>query len=337
MKIATNFGTKGMKDMKKRDVTKDEINKITEKCPLREQAFFTIMRQSGLPPHTIKQLKIRNVEKILESNTPIPCEISILHERLPTFIGKEAVKYIKQYLATRTNLAPRSLLFAIKNNPNKEINTKDVSRAFRHAAQRLKKTNKITYEIRRGKPSELRLYNLKRFYEKNAKQYLTKLGDSNTPKDDEFYRKLYEEIAMPLLEIETPTTIEIHQLETQNRELTQRLTEIENKFLPEPEIEPPPEYWKETEKQVKELEKYEKWLKEHPEEEKRFQEEQEEQQKEHERWLDEHQKEAKQIEEQDERAYTAHLEDRVEELENRLRELENIVKRPKRNRVRSAR
>jgi hypothetical protein len=215
--------------MKNRDITTGEINKITEKCPPREKAFFTIMRQSGLPPHKIKQLKIRHVERILKPNTPIPCKINVLHEKCPAFIGEEAIKYLKQYLATRTNRTPESLLFTIKNNPNKEINTKDVSRTFKLAAQKLEKAKEITYEVRRRKPSELRLYSLIKFYRKNAKYYLKELDNSNTPKDDEFYRKLCEEKAMPYLEIETPTRKEVSQLKKQIGELE---TLIRVKILP---------------------------------------------------------------------------------------------------------
>jgi hypothetical protein len=214
---ATN--SKGRTNLKDRQITKDEINKITEKSPLREKAFFTIMRQSGLPPHTIKQLKITDVEKILQPNTPIPCKITLPHEKTPTFIGHEAVDSLKQYLQERTNPAQESLLFTIRNNPNKQINTKDVSRTFRRAAQSLKRANKITCEIRKGKPSELRLYSLKKFYEENAKRYLSQL-DNNTPKNNEYYRKLYEKEAMPNLEIELPTPIQIHQLK-------ERLAKIE--------------------------------------------------------------------------------------------------------------
>jgi hypothetical protein len=206
--------------MRNRDITKDEINGITQKCPPREKAFFTVMRQSGLPPHTIKQLKIEDLERILDPDTPIPCKIDIPYEKSRTFIGEEATKYLKQYLAIRTTkLTPESLLFTIKNDPNKEINTKDVSRAFRLAAQKLEKEKGITYKVEKGKPSELRLYSLIRFYRKNAKLYLTELHNDSTPKDDEYYRKLYEEKAMLFLEIEPPTSIETRQLKKENKEL----------------------------------------------------------------------------------------------------------------------
>jgi Sec-independent protein translocase protein TatA len=204
----------------KRDIKQDEINKITAHCPIREKAFFTIIRQSGLTPLAIKQLRIKNVERVLEPDPPVPCKISISHEKCPTFMGQEAINYLKQYLnkrAKKENLTPESLLFTIRNNPNKEINTKDVSRAFRRAVQKLARANKITYEVRRGIPSELRLYRLVGFYKKNAKDYLKELSNDNTPKDDEVYRELYKEKAMPFLEIEAHITIEIYQLKKQHQ------------------------------------------------------------------------------------------------------------------------
>ena len=218
--------------MKNREITKDEINKITERCRQpREKAFFTFMRQSGLPPHIIKQLKIMNVEEILDSNTPIPCKIDTPH----TFIGEETVRYLKEYFLTRKNLTQESLLFTPRNNPNREINTKDVSRAFKLTAQGLHKERKINYEIKKGKPSELTLFSLIDFYRKHAKYYLSELKNSPL-KDDEFYRKLYEKAAMPFLEIETPTPIQIHQLKKKNIELEEELNmiseSITNRVIP---------------------------------------------------------------------------------------------------------
>jgi hypothetical protein len=307
---ATKFGRS--RDMKNRDIEKDEINKITAHrlCPIREKAFFTVMRQSGLTPHVIKQLKIENVERILEPDTPAPCKISIPQEKYPTFIGQEAINYLQRYLgdrARRTKLTPESLLFTIRNNPNKEINTKDVSRTFKLVVQDLAKNRKITLEIEEGKPSELRLYKLKRFYEKNARQYLTKLSDSNTAKDDELYRNLYEELAMPSLEIEPPSPMDMHRLRKQ-------LKKIESLFPKKQEVEePPPEYWEVSEK---EIEEHEKWLKEHPEEAKPR------------NTTEEYPKE---LEELDTEFHIEYLKDRVNELEDKFRELENIIKKPKEN------
>jgi hypothetical protein len=64
---------------------------------------------------------------------------------------------------TRTNLTPESLVFCAHDDPNKPVNAKDVSRASRLATRKLEKTGALPYEVREGKPSELRLYNLKVF------------------------------------------------------------------------------------------------------------------------------------------------------------------------------
>lgn len=203
--------------MKKREITENEIKDITHECRLREKAFFTTIRQSGLPPHTLKQLKIKDLEGIFNPNTPIPCKIKVPHKKSPAFIGHEATNYLKLYLKTRINLTQESLLFTISNDPNKEINTKDESRAFKLVLRKLKNDKKITFKIQRGKPSELRLYSLIRFYKKKAKPYLDELKNNNTLQNDEFYRKLYEDKARPFLEIETP--MEIQQLMKENKEL----------------------------------------------------------------------------------------------------------------------
>ena len=218
---ATNL--EGRTNLKDRQITKDEINQITKESPLREKAFFTIMRQSGLPPHTIKQLKIKHLEKILEPSTPRPCKITVPQERTPTFIGHEAINYLKQYLEERLDrpkLTQKSLLFTIHNKPNKGINTKDVSRTFKLTAQKLQRQKQITYQIQKGKPSELRLYSLKKFYEENAKHYISQLNNNTSSKNNEYFRELYKKEAMPNLEIELPTPIEIHQLK-------ERLAKIE--------------------------------------------------------------------------------------------------------------
>jgi len=197
--------------MKKRYIERDEINKITQECQYpREKAFFTFMRQSGLPPRTISQLKIRNLERILEPDTPIPCKITKNEFKSPPhFIGGEAVKYLKQYLATRKNLAPENLLFTSHDDQNHKINTKNVSRTFKLIAQKLAREKRVAYKVKVGKPSELRLYSLIHFYKNNTKYY-RKEAKNHPFEDDEFFRSLYKNHAMPFLELETQITIQIY-------------------------------------------------------------------------------------------------------------------------------
>jgi hypothetical protein len=124
--------------MKNRDYIIDEINQITKLCQIREKAFFTVMRQSGLTPNTIKQLKIKDVEKILEPDTPRPRKINLPQEiqkdkfgKPPTFIEEEAINYLKQYLASRTNPTGEDPLFITYSNPPQKINTHNASKTFR--------------------------------------------------------------------------------------------------------------------------------------------------------------------------------------------------------------
>jgi site-specific recombinase XerD len=225
-----------------RDITKEEIVQIMSISKIREKAFFVIMAQSGLRPHTMKQLKLKN----LESFDSLPCKIEVPQEITKgkfgshvTFIGSDAIKYLKQYLATRTNLTPNSLLFCSHTDSTKMVNVKDVSRAFRMAARKLEESGAMNFEIRKGKPSELRLYILRKFFRKYANQmgfehvnymmgHTTRGSDSSyTPKDSEWYRDLYKEKAMPFLRLETATPTETEktiaelkkQLEGRDKEL----------------------------------------------------------------------------------------------------------------------
>jgi integrase len=226
-----------------RDITKEEIVQIMSLAKIREKAFFVIMAQSGLRPHTIVQLRLKN----LESFDKIPCKIDVSKEitkgkygSYVTFLGLEAIKYLKQYFATRTNLGPASLLFCTHDDPAKPVSVKDMSRAFRLAARKLEQSGAIDFEIRKGKPSELRFYTLRKFFRKYANQmgfehvnymmgHTTRGSDSNyTPKDQEFYRKLYEEKAMPFLRLETATPTETEKtIVALKKQLEERDKEIE--------------------------------------------------------------------------------------------------------------
>ena len=226
-----------------RGLTKDEIIQIMALSKIREKAFFTMMAQSGLRPHTMKQLRFKN----LESLDKAPCKIDVPEEiakgkfgSYVTFIGPDALKYLKQYLATRTNLTPESLVFCSHLDSDNPVNVKDMSRAFRLAARKLEKSDAIDYEVRQGKPSELRLYNLRKFFRKYASQmgnenvqylmgHTVRGSDANyKPQDPEFYRELYAEKAMPFLRLETATPTETEKTIVELRkQLSERDKEIE--------------------------------------------------------------------------------------------------------------
>jgi integrase len=229
-----------------RDITAEEIVKIMAVVKLRERAFFAVMAQSGLRPHTVKQLRIKN----LESLDTIPCKIEVPRAIAKgkygghiTFIAADAAKYLKQYFETKKELSPESLVFSIGDYGKKPVNSKDVSRIFNKAARKLRKSGAIDFEVREGKPSEIRLYNLRKFFRKFANQmgfehveYMmghTIKGSSMNykPEDPEFYRQLYLEKAMPFLRLETLDPLETEKAilelkqksERQIRELKQQL------------------------------------------------------------------------------------------------------------------
>jgi hypothetical protein len=207
--------------LKKPIIESNLIIKITHQVPIREKAFFTIIRQSGLTPKAIKELKIKS----LEPTATIPRRIDIDQElkqgtnkKPPHFIGEEANKYLTRYLATRNKLTPESLLFSAKNNPNKKINTKNVSRAFRTTLEKIDKRN-----IGRRKFS---LFSLVEFYRESTKAFKTEI-DKNPNRNDEYYRKLYKEKALTSLEIESQLVIKtISTKKRYQREIDKRDSQI---------------------------------------------------------------------------------------------------------------
>jgi site-specific recombinase XerC len=237
-----------------KDITKDEIIQIMALSKIREKAFFTIMAQSGLRPHTMKQLRLKNLENL----DKVPCKIDVPEEitkgkfgSYVTFIGPEALKYLKQYLATRTNITSGSLVFCSHTDPNQPVNVKDMSRAFRLAARKLEKSGAIAYEVRQGKPSELRLYNLRKFFRKYASQmgnenvqylmgHTVRGSDANyKPQDPEYYRDLYAEKAMPFLRIESATPTETEKTIAElKRQLEERDKQIETMKVTIDKIQP---------------------------------------------------------------------------------------------------
>lgn len=259
--------------MDSRKITKEEIRRIIkhEKCKPIEKAFFLFMVQSGLGPSAIRKLKVGNVEDLFEKDKLSPHKVllpeGILTEA-PVFIGHETIDSLNEYFtAERTDRNIERPLFSSHKNETKKMDIKEPSKAFRQILEDLRKDRKIEYKIGRGEPSELRLYTLVDFYKFQAKNYITACKKNKNLKDDEFYRRLYEEKALPYLQIDAQT--EIQQLRQQyyetmkerineTQELKERVGRIENILFP-----PPPRPITDTDAEIKRIEE---WMKEHPEE-----------------------------------------------------------------------
>jgi integrase len=228
-----------------RDIEAAEIVKILEVSAPREKAFYTFMAQSGLRPTTICNLQLKHIEPDF-SNGKVPCLVNVPEEITKgqyhgyiTFIGEDAVRYLKAYLNTRRTLTKDSYLFVNYGSENRMIfNT--VSSLFRKAVRILKEKGVMDYEQKKAdRPAEIRLYNLRKFFRKMANQagfenvefWMGHTGpgvdSSYRPRDPEFYRKIYAEKAAPFLRLETATPSEtekqIEELHEENVALKDQL------------------------------------------------------------------------------------------------------------------
>ena len=230
-----------------RDIEKPEIAHLLAISRPRDRAFFAVMAQSGLRPHELCKLRLKHLHPDLFHGT-IPCKLEIPKEIAKgkyhgyfTFIGAEAVKYLKDYLKTRANVSPESYLFT-KHGSELQATPKSFGHKFQRNVRKLKAKGLVSFKQRqKGKPSELRLYNLRKFFRKFASQsgrdfvnfwmgHTLGVDAHYFSRDVEFHRKLYKEKALPYLRIEkeTPTETE-KQIEELRAELT-KLKKMEKTF-----------------------------------------------------------------------------------------------------------
>jgi len=234
-----------------RDIEHEELKLIFDASRPRERAFFAILAQSGLRPFTICSLRFKHIKKELVEKR-IPCKIDVPQEIAKgkyrgyfTFIPQEAVEYLKAYLNTRRNIADDDFLF-VKEGTKQQANPKSFSGIFSRTLQKLQEKGLIEVEQKaRGKPRDVRLYSLRKFFRKYANQagfefvhfwmgHKVKTGQEEhyRPTDVEFHRKLYAEEAMPSLRLEaaTPTEKTIEELREQLKERDKEINALEGKM-----------------------------------------------------------------------------------------------------------
>jgi integrase len=243
-----------------RDIRKEEIEEIIKIAEPREKAFYGLMVQSGLRPNEICNLKIENLEKLLDENTPIPCLIKINQEQTKgqyseyfTFTAKESIYYLKEYLKRRKQpLKPEEHLFT-KEDSKTAIDTDLISHMFRRTVTKLKDQKILDFKNKAGDKSnrnELRLYNLRKYFRNHTGEAGStfvnfwmghSLGVDDhyfskeiTEENIEKHRKIYAEQAMPNLRLEskTPNQTEktILELETKIAERDQQIQAISDKL-----------------------------------------------------------------------------------------------------------
>ena len=249
-----------------RDIEKNEVLEILRLANVRDRAFFCMMAQSGLRPSTIANLRIEDVEGILEENTPVPCKITVRQENTKgmyseyfSFMGEESVSHLKDYLKTKSKvLKDEDYLFTKfgKEHEEKPLSPGILTHIFERITKRLRDKDVLSFktstkempietkahEHLRGHitRSELRLYNLRKYFRKYAGQagpdYVNYwMGHTSSlgvdlhyfSKDAELHRKVYQEKAMPHLRLETAT---VSESQTAIKALTERLIQKDSEI-----------------------------------------------------------------------------------------------------------
>ena len=349
-----------------RDIKKEEIEEIIKDAQPREKAYYALMTQSGLRPNEISNLKIGDLEGLLEENTPIPCMVTIRQEATKgkykpyfTFAGQETITSIKEYFKRekRTDLTPEDYLFTkvTKDKETKEtkITKTDsdlISHIFRRTVTKLNNEKVLNFNNKKSEKAnrnELRLYNLRKYFRNHAGQagtdYVNFWMGHSLGIDEHYFsqtavadhRKQYQEKAMPNLRIDTKTpdqneiTItelqnKIMEQEKENKELKDRISQIEDKLkikvTQRSHLEIPPEVEEQIEKEMSEY--YETHKKEIAERAKQAM-------KAHEQWEEEHPEIIEEMKEADRKNYVDDLEKKKTEAEKVLKELRELINNPK--------
>ena len=234
-----------------RDMAKDEIVSILEGSKPRDRAFFSMMAQGGQRPITLCNLRLKHIQPEFSRGT-IPCKIEVPEEIAKgefgayfSFMGEESVKYLKAYLAIRPGIDPEDYLFTA-HGLDKKASPKSLTRIFARTIDKLKKKGVMDFKDRQyRKPSEVRLYNLRKYFRNQARQagveyvnfwmgHRTNYKAPHIPASDEHYfsrediefqRQLYAEKAMPFLRLETATPSEMEKTITDLRGKVAELNE----------------------------------------------------------------------------------------------------------------
>jgi integrase len=266
----------------------EEIQKVIAQADPRERAFFAFMIQSGLRPDTLCKLKVKDLEPL----DMIPCRVMVSEENTKgeyssyfSFIGEDAISYLKTYWNTRGKVGLDSYVFAAKDGET-QLNRGVPSQKFKNITRRLRKTKALDFEQRKRSP--IRLYNLRKYFRDNAghagadfanfwmghtldqsadKHYFPGKGTDITSEVIERHRIVYAEKAMPYLRLEKVTPSETEKImEQQAREIEDlkaqlasqaaEKTDLLKRILEEQEHMTQIEKWKkDVEKQLQELKK----------------------------------------------------------------------------------
>jgi len=218
-----------------RDITRKEIKLIIDASSPRERAYYSMMAQSGLRPGTICKLKYKHIKEDFENNR-IPCMIDVPEDIAKgkyhpyfTFIGREGVNHLRGYLSTKPDLQDDDYIFS-RQGTNEPSDPRVMSTLFLRRVLKLQKKGMMEVGQKEiGKPHDIRLYSLRKFFRKHAHKagfeivqfwmgHTVKAGadEHYRPRDVAWHRNQYKKYAMPELRIDTSSDFEA---DTKIREL----------------------------------------------------------------------------------------------------------------------
>jgi site-specific recombinase XerD/chaperonin cofactor prefoldin len=238
-----------------RPIKREEIERILEASRPRDRAFFCMMAQSGLRPYTMVKLRLKHLEPDF-SNGTIPCRIFVpeniakgKYGKYLTFMCEESVRYLKAYFELeRPNISAEDLIFTAHgyNSKGKPVKPNSFSLIFTKTLRQLRESGVLDYEQSpERKPSELKLYSLRKFFRNNLKarfQYCAIwMGHLSKLENDKHYifttdfveenREEYMKNAMPYLKIGSYVSVQTEQeMLKKQEESNKQLEELTKNF-----------------------------------------------------------------------------------------------------------
>lgn len=141
-------------------VTKDELKKFMTYASVRLRAFVTTMKDSGMGPIDILKFKYGDIRKDFEAGKA-PIKISLIRTKtrveFDTFLGPDAIKYLKDYLELRQRgtekIPPETLddnspLFRSLRKPQEPITYPSIHQEFQRTRKKAG-TKFVIYDLRR--------------------------------------------------------------------------------------------------------------------------------------------------------------------------------------------
>ena len=237
-----------------RDLKKQDITRILDHSPLRENVFFLMMTESGMRPQTLVSLTYGNIKEDYEANK-VPMKIdlpSLILKDNPsprfTFIGEEAFRLLKEYLGSRGKLSDDDPLF-LPTRPGSMKGEKLKAEVFSNSFGKIAKKAGLVQSAEsreKSKPRPVRLYGLRKYFNNNMRTdraYIefwmghTDAKQHYVSMDPEEHRQRYLEGYDSLKISETPETEkEIKELRAELRE-TKLALDIIKTFLTEEQLQ----------------------------------------------------------------------------------------------------